>query len=334
MNYHLTVAEEQAGIMLDQFLVGSFPNFAKAQLRRVVRDGKVLVNGVSKQPSCRLRSNDVVSVLLADEDEDEIALRSASSGPERVEIPLLFEDEHVIAIDKPPHLACEPDRWDKSRAHLIDSLNTQLADRSPQTSLRIVHRLDRDTSGVMLLAKTIDAERVLRDAFDEHRIGKTYLALVEGDFGLGEGESEVIDAPLGPDARHSGQMVVRDDGKPSRTEVRVQERFHGFTLLACRPLTGRTHQIRVHLASRGFPLAVDAVYGRRKSLALSEFKAGYRKKPGRIESPLIDRLSLHSASITFPCVADVQQSLTVDAPLPSDFTRVLKQLAKFRPTRR
>ncbi len=332
VNYHLNVPEEQAGIVLDQFLVGAFPNFAKAQLRRVVRDGKVLLNGGPCTPSHRLRSNDVVSVLLEDDDEDQLAL-AAPSGPEQVEIPILHEDEHVIAIDKPAHLACEPDRWNREKAHLIDSLNAQLAQRVLTPSLRIVHRLDRDTSGVMLVAKTIEAERELRVAFDEHTIEKTYFALVEGDYALGEDEVDTIDLPLGPDARRSGIMVVREDGKAARTEVRLEKRFHGFSLLRCRPLTGRTHQIRVHLAARGFPLAVDPIYGRRKSLALSEFKAGYRKKPGRIESALIDRLSLHSSSIVFPLVGESGRVQRVEAPLPRDFCRVLKQLAKFRPAR-
>jgi RluA family pseudouridine synthase len=293
----------------------------------------VLINGTPCTPSKRLRENDVVSVLLADEDEEELEHEALASGPERVDIPLLHEDEHVIAIDKPPHLACEPDRWDKSRAHLLDSLNAQLEDRGSPPVLRIVHRLDRDTSGAMLVAKTLDAERELRSAFDAHRIEKTYLALVEGDFGLASGESEMIELPLGPDSRRSGLVVVRDDGKPARTEVSVEQRFHGFTLLRCRPHTGRTHQIRVHLSTRGFPLVVDPLYGRRKAFALSEFKAGYRKKPGRAEPALIDRLSLHSARIVFPRVGD-GAPLGVDAPLPRDFTRVLKQLSKFRPARR
>ena len=333
VNYHLTVAEEQSGIELDQFLVSAFPNLAKAQLRQVVREGKVLVNGVSISPSRRLRINDVVSVLLADEDEDEMAQHSAQDLRQRMSLDVLYEDEHVLAVDKPAHLACEPDRWDATRGHLLDSLDAQFASRSEVPSLRIVHRLDRETSGVMLVAKTLEAERQLRTAFDSHLIEKSYLALVEGDFSPQEGESELIDLPLGPDSRRSGQVVVRHDGKPSTTEVRVEQRFHGFTLLRCRPLTGRTHQIRVHLAARGFPLVVDPLYGRRKAFALSEFKAGYRKKPGRTEPALIDRTSLHSVRIAFPVVADPQRMLSVDAPLPRDFTRVLKQLAKFRPVR-
>jgi len=333
VNYHLTIADEQAGIELDEFLVSAFPNLAKAQLRQVVREGKVLVNGAPIPPSRRLRSSDVVSVLLADEDEDAMAEQAGQALRERLELGLLYEDEHVIAVDKPPHLACEPDRWDATRGHLLDSLDAQLLSRAQPPSLRIVHRLDRETSGVMLVAKTLDAERELRTAFDTQQVRKSYLALVEGEFTPASGDSETIDLPLGPDGRRSGRVAVQHAGKPSQTEVRVEQRFKGFTLLRCRPLTGRTHQIRVHLAARGFPLVVDAMYGRRKSFLLSEFKAGYRKKPGRPEPALIDRSSLHSASISFPAVGETARTLSVEAPLPRDFLRVLKQLAKFRPIR-
>jgi len=110
---------------------------------------------------------------------------------------------------------------------------------------------------------------------------------------------EIIDLPLGPDERRSGIVCVRRDGKEARTRIAVERRFRGYTLLRCEPLTGRTHQIRVHLAAGGFPLAVDPNYGRRRALALSEIKPDYRFKPGRVETPLIERLTLHALSIEF-----------------------------------
>jgi 23S rRNA-/tRNA-specific pseudouridylate synthase len=129
-------------------------------------------------------------------------------------------------------------------------------------------------------------------------------------------------------------MHVREDGKPARTTLAVEQRFRGFTLLRCRPRTGRTHQLRVHLAAEGFPLVVDPIYGRRQKLLLSEIKSGYRPKPGRVERPLIDRLTLHAARISFPAPADEGRIVTVEAPLPEDFARTLKQLAKVRAPRR
>ena len=117
-------------------------------------------------------------------------------------------------------------------------------------------------------------------------------------------------------------------GKHAETWIRVEQPFRGFTLLRCRPRTGRTHQIRVHLAQLGFPLAVDPLYGRRTALTLSEIKAGYRPKPGRTEAPLIQRLTLHAHRLAFPTSRG--QFVAVEAPLPRDLARVLKQLEKVR----
>jgi 23S rRNA-/tRNA-specific pseudouridylate synthase len=123
-------------------------------------------------------------------------------------------------------------------------------------------------------------------------------------------------------------------GRPSRTEIEVAQRFRGFTLLSCRPLTGRTHQIRVHLAHSGFPLAVDPAYGRRDALRLSELKAGYRPKRGRVERALIERLTLHARAVIFPPMSEegMQElgGLRVEAPLPVDLRRTLNQLSKVR----
>lgn len=319
MDYHLTVAEEQSGILLDQFLAGAFPNLTKTQLRRVARDGRVLVNGQAKAPSARLRENDVVSMLLDDEIEDSLAVEAAGGGPDRLEIPILYEDEHVICLDKPPHLACEPDRWDKSRAHLLDSLGAQLSQRPAAPKPRIVHRLDRETSGAMLVAKTLEAERVLRRAFDEHRIQKTYLALVEGDFGGEDGEVVTIDLPLGPDARRSGLVVVRDDGKHAVTEVSVEQRFRGYTLLTCRPLTGRTHQIRVHLEAWGHAIVGDRIYGQPDEVFLEWNERG--ATPMVRAAARFPRQCLHAWRMRLPHPDGPM--LELEAPLPDDMVGVL-----------
>jgi 23S rRNA-/tRNA-specific pseudouridylate synthase len=188
----------------------------------------------------------------------------------------------------------------------------------------------------VLVAKDIAAERALREAFDAGTVHKTYLALVEGEYPLEDGETEIIDLPIGPDERKSGRMRIdRESGKEARTRVGVEQRFHGYSLLRCEPLTGRTHQIRVHLREVGFPLAVDPVYGRRKSLSLSEFKRDYRKKPGAPESPLIERLTLHARAIEFPepvpPAGRAPRAVRVEAPIPKDLARVIKQMGKFRP---
>jgi 23S rRNA pseudouridine1911/1915/1917 synthase len=344
MASHIPIPPERIGMELDEFLCLSFPLLNKGFLRRQVREGKVLVDGNPAVPSQRLRMDQVLIV----EFDDELDLPIVPVAPAAT-IPVLHEDESVLALDKPSGLAVEPERWARGNASVAGALLELALARSasepvdparPATALefrpRIVHRLDKDTSGVLLVAKSVEAERRLRAAFDAGAIHKTYLALVEGEHPLEDGESEIIDLPIGPDERKSGRMRVDPTaGKPSQTRIEVAQRFRGYTLLACYPLTGRTHQIRVHLREVGFPLAVDPAYGRRDALFLSGIKRGYRKKAGHVESPLIDRLTLHAAAIEFPDPGDPAEpptrTIRVESPLPRDFERALKQLGKVRP---
>ncbi|MBK7645210.1 MAG: RluA family pseudouridine synthase [Planctomycetes bacterium] len=366
MASYITIPPERAGLELDEFLCLTYPLLNKGFLRTKVREGAILVDGMRASPSQRLRE---FQVLVVQFDEEEV-LPEAPVAP-TLQIPVLFEDEHVLAVDKPSDLAAEPERWAKANASLAGALLDLALDRSaldaadptqPTAGLefrpRLLHRLDKDTTGVVLVAKTLFAERVLRAAFELGAVEKRYLALVEGDYTLEQGQTEVIDLPIGPEEKRGGRMRVdRKDGKPSQTRVGIAWRYRGYTLLECQPLTGRTHQIRVHLSELGFPLAVDPVYGRRRSLSLSEFKRDYRRKRGAIEHPLIERLTLHAANIDFPdpasaCFAHLREEagadgaqktpitladfalarrIRVEAPLPRDLARVLKQLEKARP---
>jgi 23S rRNA pseudouridine1911/1915/1917 synthase len=345
--YHLPIPPERSGMELDEFLCLSFPLLTKGFLRRQVREGKVLLDGQRTVPGHRLRWN---QVILVDFEEDEEAPTPPVAPA--IEIPVLYEDEHVIAVDKPADLAAEPERWARGNASLSGALLSLALERSdvdptdplvPTQGLefrpRLLHRLDKDTTGVVLVAKTIEAERQLRAAFDAGTVHKSYLALAEGEYPLSDGESEIIDLPIGPDERKSGRMRVdKEGGKPSQTRVSVEQRFSGYTLLRCEPLTGRTHQIRVHLREVGFPLVVDPVYGRHKTLSLSEFKRDYRPKRGHVESPLIARLTLHAQRIEFPRVGGSgaetgraeNGTIVVESPIPRDFARVLKQMSKVR----
>ena len=258
-------------------------------------------------------------------------------APER-ELVVLHEDDDVLVVDKPPGIAVEPERWARDAPTVSGAVREYALGRFPAPAAgpapdayrpRILHRLDKDTSGVLAAAKHLAAERRLRAAFEEGRVKKLYHALVEGEYPVGAGEWDEIDLPLGPDAKKSGRQVVpRTGGRPSRTRVSALERYRGYSLVACEPLTGRTHQIRVHLASRGFPLVVDPLYGRRDELLLSALKPGYRPKRGRRERPLIDRLTLHAAELVLPR-ADGSE-LRISSPHPKDFARTIKQLAKVR----
>lgn len=312
---------------LDEFLCLQYPDCNKGFIRQQVRDGMVLVDGMPAKPSQRLRPEQVLMVEFED------AAPLVPVAPD-VEIPVIRETEDWLVVDKPAGLAVEPERWAREAASLSGALLQLARDRSDGSGalsfrLRVVHRIDKDTSGVVLVAKNIEAERFLRQAFEKGRVTKRYSALVEGEVPLADGEVQVIDLPVGPDDRKSGRMVVRADGKPSRTRISVVTRFRGYTLLSCEPLTGRTHQIRVHLAHEGFPLAVDSTYGRRDVFFLSGIKASYKQKPGRPERPLMSRLTLHARELGIPAM-DGGETVWVEAPLPKDFLRVLKQLDKVR----
>ena len=333
MTETIVVPLERAGLELDEFLCLHFPEFNKGFLRRAVRDGQILIDGMRANPSQRLRADQVLIVDL-----DDVEAPPAPVAPEG-ELPILHEDEDLIVVDKPAGLAVEPERWARGAASLAGALLALARSRSSpeedeaaplELRLRAVHRLDKQTSGVLVVAKHLESERALRGAFEEDRVQKTYWALVEGEHPLEDGEEEEIDLALGPDERRSGRMVVDPAGKSAQTRISVLQRFRGFTWLACRPLTGRTHQIRVHLSAKGFPLAVDPVYGRRDQLLLSNVKAGYRAKRGRPERPMISRLTLHAAAIQFPSPSDPARTIRVEAPLPKDLAQLLKQLGKVR----
>lgn len=321
---------------LDEFLGLRYPEFHKGYLRRQIRRGAILLDGAPTAPSRRIRIDQVITVDL---DEQEPPPRTPVAPRRR--IPILYEDDDMVVVDKPAGLAVEPERWARDEACVSGALlelararATNSGGKELEERLRIVHRLDKGTSGALLCARHLDAERALRRAFDERRIAKVYLALVEGEHPLADGEEEEIDLPLGPDARRSGRMCVASrGGKAATTRVRVEERFRGYTLLRCEPRTGRTHQIRVHLAAVGFPLAVDSAYGRRDALFLSQLKAKYRTKKGRPERPLIDRLTLHAFAIGIPDLAEESATeirTRVEAPVPEDLARIIAQLRKNR----
>ena len=234
--------------------------------------------------------------------------------------PILYEDEAIVAFDKPSGLLSAPDRWDKSLPCLTGIVHEFLCGEYEN-----LHRLDRDASGVVLFAKTADALRAVREQFDSRQVRKVYLALVSPAPREARGE---VAFPLAPDPRRPGRMRVSRDGKPSSTSYEAVESFRGgWALVQAEPHTGRTHQIRVHLAHAGCPIVGDALYGDGKGLFLSQIKRGY--KPGRDpERPLIGRLALHARALALrhPFTG---AELRIESPLPRDFEIALKYLRRF-----
>jgi RluA family pseudouridine synthase len=195
--------------------------------------------------------------------------------------------------------------------------------------LRVVHRLDKETSGVLLFAKHVDAQRHLSHQFQNNAIEKEYLALVCGRPAADSGE---IDAPLAPHPTSRKHMAVSKHGRRALTLWRVEQRFRDFALLRVFPKTGKTHQIRVHLAHIGLPLALDPLYNPRRErdisgLMLSQFKRGYRESKGQVERPLIARLTLHAEKLRF--VHPRGESTEIVAPIPKDFRATLNMLRKY-----
>ncbi|MBI2496645.1 MAG: RNA pseudouridine synthase [Opitutae bacterium] len=239
--------------------------------------------------------------------------------------PILFEDEAVIAFDKPSGLLIAPDRWDKSRPNLMDRVHEEMGHGTAN-----VHRIDADTSGLVLCAKTKAALDFLSGQFQSKTVAKIYHALTVG---LPPADEFTVDLVLKEDDAKPGRMcVVKKHGKASVTEFSVRERFPqpagrpAFALIECRPLTGRTHQIRVHLAASGTPILNDPFYGGATVLLLSDLKRGYKGRTD--ERPLLARLALHAGALTFTHPL-TRERLTITAPLPKDFAVALKYLRKF-----
>ena len=247
------------------------------------------------------------------------------------EIPVLFEDDHLLALDKPAGLLSSPDRYDPQRPNLMKLLHAAIAAGKPWarerhlTYLMNAHRLDFETSGVMLLAKNKPALVALANLFGSEKPLKKYVALVRGT--PAEDKFDV-DAKLAPHPLKIGLMRVDPkNGKKSRTRFEVLEKFSDYTLLQCEPLTGRTHQIRVHLRYAGFPVVADELYGGKK-LWLSRLKRDYRLKPGHEERPLLSRVALHAETLTLPHPI-TGRMVTVIAPWPKDLKVAVKYLRQF-----
>ena len=253
--------------------------------------------------------------------------------------PVIHEDDTLIAFDKPSGMLVAPDRWDKQRENLMGLVHDRMGH-----GVANVHRIDADTSGLLLCAKTKPALDFLSGQFQSKTVKKVYHALCVGTpaAGLFTRSDDPRDAPPEPlapdeffvnrdliddDSRPGRMRTVRKHGKASQTIVRVLERFGRFTFVECRPLTGRTHQLRVHLQFSGLPILNDPFYGDGETtLLLSQLKRGYKGRAD--EKPLIGRLALHASEITIRHPA-TKEWFTLRAELPHEFTVALKYLRKF-----
>ncbi len=293
---------EQPGERLDKALAAQLEGFSRAQIQQLIHAGQVTVNGKAAKASYRLEPGDAIRVQVPLEDEE------AGVQPQAIPLSVLYEDDDVAVVDKPAGMVVHP-----AYGHAEGTLVNAVLNRWPGIGAfgeveraGIVHRLDKDTSGVILIAKTAEALENLRGQFEARTVHKRYLALVEGTPPTPEG---VIDAPIGRDPRQRKRMAVSREGREAVTEYRLREEYAEYSLLEVFPRTGRTHQIRVHLAFIGHPVVGDTVYGRRKQ--------GIKMK----------RHFLHAASISFE-QPRTGERVTVESPLPVALEDVLAKLPR------
>lgn len=311
---HLTVTEDQAGQRLDNFLVREMKGAPKTLIYRVIRKGEVRVNKGRSKPDYRVQAGDILRL-------PPMRLAGSSEAPAlsaglkaKLEASILYEDAGILVINKPAGLAVHGGSG--VSLGLIEALRQA---RPEIRQLELVHRLDRETSGCLLIAKKRSALRSLQAALREHQVQKTYLALVQGRWSK---RKLVVESKLEKFELASGERRVKTshEGKLSRTEFAVID-YYGkgdteCTLLEATPVTGRTHQIRVHAQSAGHPLVGDDKY------AEDSFNQLMKKKGFK-------RLFLHAAKITFPLPAEEGAKVlmkTVETPLPDDLALPLEKL--------
>ncbi len=299
MRVELTAEAEARSTRLDKFLAEKLRDLSRSVIQELIREGLVLVDGNPTKASYRLRGGEHIIVNVPPPPPLE---------PEPFPIPLdvVYEDKWLIVINKPAGLVVHP-----APGHQSDTLVNAILARWPElrgledrTRLGVVHRLDKDTSGLIVVARDEKTKIELQRQFKERQVRKVYLALVKGEVRPPRGR---IEAPIGRDPRHRKKMAVVSGGREAVTEYAVIEYLPGYTFLEVHPITGRTHQIRVHFSHKGHPIAGDKVYGRGPSI------------------PGLNRPFLHAYSLTFKHPATGEE-VTFKAPLPPELEEVLRRL--------
>ena len=314
-----TVAAEDEGTRLDQFLAREFPKHSRMQIRRVISAGGVKINGGGAKVAHRLRPGQKITVVLP-------PMPAAGPNPEEIPLDVLYEDEHIIAINKPPFMVVHPSRghWSGTLASALAFHFGKLSTAGGENRPGIVHRLDRDTSGVMVVAKTDPMHFALSDQFAERTTEKEYFAITTG---VPDKDRDIIDQPIGVHPYQREKMAIRANHETTRqatTYYEVTERFLGFAAVKLQPKTGRTHQIRVHLAHVGTPVLCDRLYGGRATITRGELL----RTPD--EEVLLDRQALHARRIRLRH-PHTQAEIEFEAPIPADLLRMLDELRTHRP---
>jgi len=305
--YNKTIPDELAGLRLDQALAQMFPDYSRSRLKAWLVDGAVLVDGECRRPRDKIDGGEQVELST-------FAEVAVTSEPEAMRLDIAFEDEAVLVINKPAGLVVHPGAGNLTGT-LMNGLLHHLPALEALPRAGIIHRLDKDTTGLMLVAKTLPAHTALVRALAEREISRQYVAVCQGVL-TGGG---TIDAPIGRHPVDRMRMSVVENGKPAVTHYTVIERFRAHTYVDVRLDTGRTHQIRVHFAHRRHALLGDPVYGGRLAL------------PAGASQQLNDMLrrfkrqALHAIRLQLAHPAG-GEALALEAPIPRDLDELLKTL--------
>ncbi|MBN2269753.1 MAG: RluA family pseudouridine synthase [Sedimentisphaerales bacterium] len=302
---------------LDKYLHGRFSNVSRRFLQDIIKAGSVTVNGKAVKPSFKLSPDDVVELTIPEPPSKDIL-------PEDIPLNIIYEDDDLIVLNKQPGILVHPARGNthgtlvNALAFYSDRLSSGLGEFRPG----IVHRLDRNTTGVMVVTKHDAAQWKIAHQFERRQVNKTYIAIVHGTPDL---TRDRINAPLGVHPKVRQLYAVRPEtGKECITFYEVLESFRGFSLLKMTPKTGRTHQIRVHLSHIKHPIVADDMYG-------GKFVYPWQLADAQPEAqePVIDRVALHAATIEFKHPT-TEKTVKFEAPLPQDMQKLLDMLRKYR----
>ncbi len=316
----VVVEAAQSGQRLDAFLACHFTDYSRMHLRRVITAGGVKVDGRGGKPSYRLLPGQRVAIVLPE-------IPREAPLPENIPLNVLYEDEHMVAVNKPPGMVVHPARghWSGTLASALQyHYGPELSASGGVTRPGIVHRLDRDTSGVILVARHDQAHAKLAGQFEARSIEKEYFALV---LGVPDRDRDLVSRPIGFHPQQREKMAIRRDDPNSRsaeTFFEVIERFDGFAAMRLLPKTGRTHQLRVHLSHIGHPVLCDRQYGGRAQITRGEIR-----RDATDTLVILDRQALHARrlKLTHPHTGT---PLQIEAPLPDDMATVLAELQQYR----
>lgn len=304
---HFIVDENHTDQRVDQVLSQLMPEHSRSRIQKWIKSGDITVN--QAVVSCKHK------IYLGDRINGQISEQEViHSQPENITLPIIYEDDAVIIINKPVGLVVHPGAGNPGGT-LLNALLNHCPTLNQIPRAGIVHRLDKDTSGLMVVAKTLEAQTDLVRQLQEHSVNRQYLALVLGEF-TGGG---CVDEPIGRSPKDRIKMAVVSGGKPAVTHYRIEQRFNGLTLLRCQLETGRTHQIRVHMAYIKHPLVGDTIYAGRNRLPKGTSKD--------IQSLILNfpRQALHATVLEFthPSTGEL---ITFNAELPDDFNELLHQI--------